>query len=237
MMSKKAKAIKRAKMKAKGSTADIYIYDDIGDSFFGGISAQSFADDLKALGNGITELNVFINSMGGSVFEGLTIYNLLARHQARVNVVIDGMAASIASLIAMAGDHISIAKNAMMMIHKPMGGGIGTADDLREVADALDMVQKQIVNTYVARTGSPEDKIIELVNAETWMASDVAAEWGFVDEVTAAKKLAAFVDVQKHNFKNMPEHLPSAIYTVEPEPKARKKYADILDHQKRQLGL
>ena len=105
-------------IKCKGTMADILIYEDIGDGWLGGISAKTFADELKKLKN-LTQLNVRINSPGGAVFDGLAIYNTLKKHKANVTVSIDGLAASIASVIAMAGDQITMAENALMMIHDP----------------------------------------------------------------------------------------------------------------------
>ena len=227
---------KRAEFIAKGKTADILIYDDIGQDFWGGgISAKQFTDDLKALGN-VTTLNVFINSYGGSVFEGLTIYNQLVRHPATVNVSIDGLAASIASVIAMAGDQITIAENAMMMVHKPYGGGIGTADDLRQVADALDKTESTIVKTYAARSGQGEASVQAMVNAETWLTAEEAIENGLADAIGEAKKMAAYADLSKYNYANVPARLPSAIYTVQPAASqatpGRQKYQKVIDFQK-----
>ncbi len=227
---------KRAKFINKGKSADILIYDVIGeDFFFGGISAKSFSADLKALGD-VNTLNVFINSDGGSVFEGLTIYNQLHRHKATVNVSIDGLAASIASVIAMAGDNIAIAENAMMMIHKPYGGGIGTADDMRTVADALDKVEETLVDTYVARSGADPAEISGMMQAETWMTAADAIDHGLVDEITPAKQMAAYVNIGRYGYRNVPENLTSAIYTVKPAAKRRKEYAKIIELQERSIN-
>lgn len=227
---------KRAKIVNKGKSAEVWIYDDIGEDWFGGISAKAFAEDLRGLKN-VDQITVYINSAGGSVFDGMSIYNQLVRHPAAVNVEIDGLAASIASLIAMSGDSISIAENAMMMIHKPMGGGFGTSEDMRSLADTLDKIQDTLRDTYVARSNADPEKITELIDAETWLSAHEALEYGLVDTVTEAKKIAAFVDVASHNFKNTPEDFPTAIYTVKPEAPNRKKYADVLKAQRQHLQL
>lgn len=219
---------KAAKFTNKGKTAEIWIYDDIGEGFFGGISAKAFAEDMKEI-KSVEQITLYINSAGGSVFEGLSIYNQLVRHPALITVEIDGLAASISSLIAMSGDTINIAENAMMMIHKPLGGVMGTAEDMRSVADTLDKIQETLVETYVARSGQDSSVIQEMVDAETWLTAAEVLEHGLVDNITEAKKLAAYVDVKKHNFRNMPKELPTAIYTVKPEAPLRAKYSKLVD--------
>jgi ATP-dependent Clp protease protease subunit len=114
--------------KAKGKTGDLYIYEDIGSGWFGGIGPNDVKEALDEVGS-VDTLNIYINSPGGSVFDGMAIYNQLKRFAARKVVHIDGIAASIASVIAMAGDEIVCAPNAMMMIHDPFGIAAGTAKD------------------------------------------------------------------------------------------------------------
>ena len=212
----------------KGEAADIYIYEDIGDDWFGGISAKTFKDELAGVKKA-QQLNVFINSAGGNVFDGISIYNQLKRHPANVTVEIDGLAASIASLIAMAGDEIFMAENAMMMVHKPWGGVFGTAEEMRQYADTLDKVQDTLITTYTNRSSTDEKSIRALMDAETWMNAEEAAELGLIDTITEKKQMAAHVDLTKYNFKNVPKELPSALYTVDPERvkdpfELRKKY-------------
>src|SRR5690606_20024488 len=101
----------------------------------------------------VETLNVFINSPGGSVFQGQAIYNILKRQKARVNVYIDGLAASIASVIAMAGDTIFMPKNAMMMVHNPWTFSIGNAQDLRKEADTLDKIRETLIEAYLSKAG------------------------------------------------------------------------------------
>ena len=123
--------------RAQARGAEIVIYDEIG-AF--GIPAKAFLDELKALGP-VAELTVRINSPGGSVFDGVAIYNALKRHDARLTVWIDGIAASIASMIAMAGDEVVMPENAMLMLHDPSGLVMGTAADMRGMAEALDKMK------------------------------------------------------------------------------------------------
>jgi HK97 family phage major capsid protein/ATP-dependent Clp endopeptidase proteolytic subunit ClpP len=185
--------------------AEILLYEQIGVGFWDeGIGAKQFATDLKALGD-LDELDIRINSPGGSVFEGLTIYNLLVQHKAKKTVYIDGLAASIASVIAMAG-RIVMPENATMMIHDPWSGAGGTAEQLRKEADVLDKIKVGIVSAYRNKTGKTDDEIGALMAAETWMNADEALDMGFCDECTKPQKMAAMAfDLSK--FKNVPQQL------------------------------
>lgn len=195
-------------MQAKHGTGEVFIYDDIGGGFFDdGITSKSFAEDLRALGN-VTLLNIFINSPGGSVFHGISIHNQLARHRARKAVHIDGIAASIASVIAMAGDEIAIAANGMMMIHEPFAMAAGTAAEMRKMADSLDKVSETILATYVTRTGAAEGQVAAMMAEETWLNAEEAVELGFADTIGAEVQIAA-MDLAK--FNNVPEALSKAV--------------------------
>lgn len=170
--------------KASGKRGEIFVYDAIGKSYFDdGVSAKSFAESLKSLGN-VQALDLYINSPGGSVFEGVAIYNQLKRFQAQKVVHVDGIAASIASIIAMAGDEINIAANGTMMIHNPWGMAIGGATEMRKQADALDQLRSTLLDTYVARTGSSAKDVGEWMDAETWMTADEAVKRGFATKKT-----------------------------------------------------
>jgi len=203
----KTKQRKWYDLDTNGDDADLLIYDVIGESWDGGISAKQFATDLKALGD-VKNINLHINSPGGLVYEGTTIYNTLVAHPATVNVHIDGMAASIASIIAMAGDHITMADNALMMIHDPWSFVIGNAMDFRKEAAALDKVKSNLVTTYVNRTGIDESDISNMMAAETWLTGDEAVNMGFADEVREGKKIAAHYnrdDLVRLHFNHVPE--------------------------------
>ncbi len=168
----------------KKNSAEITIYGSIGSSWWDeSVSASQFSKDLKELGNDINEITVRINSTGGSVYDGLAIRSLLKNHKAYVTVIVDGLAASIASIIAMAADKLIMAKGSMMMIHNPLSGGWGEAKDLREIADFLDKIRDSLVSVYAARTGKTSEELIELLDAETWMSAEEAVEMGFADEV------------------------------------------------------
>lgn len=167
--------------------ADLFIYDEI--SSWWGVSANDFVRDLQDVE--VKTINLYINSPGGSVFEGYAIYAALVRHSEKngiaINVTIDGWAASIASVIAMAGDKITIGAHAQVMIHEPWGYAIGTAQEMRDEADVLDDLKDTIVDIYVARTDGDRDEITAWVEAETWFKGQAAVDAGFADEVVALK--------------------------------------------------
>jgi ATP-dependent Clp protease, protease subunit len=184
--------------KAENKIGEIAIYDEIG---LWGISAADFIAEVKALGN-VSQINLSINSPGGSVFDGLAIHNALKRHKATVNVTIDGVAASIASVIAMAGDDIAIPDNAFMMVHDPSGFAAGTSKDMRELAEALDKIKTGLISAYAGKTGMDREEIADLMAAETWLTASEAVELGFADRIEEPVRMAASFDLSK--FRNAP---------------------------------
>ena len=186
------------------SEAEVLLYDDIAnfdDDKWGFISAKGLINKIKALGN-IQNITLRINSNGGSVFQAQAMYNFLRTHPANVTVRIDGIAASAASLVAMAGDKIIMPENAMMMIHNPAGGVMGEADEMRDMAEILDKIRDMIVNAYEAKTGQSREKIIDLMNAETWMSATEAHELNFCDEVDKAVEMTMTAGSNGIFFKN-----------------------------------
>lgn len=161
---------------------EIYIYDDIG---MGGIYADEFVQQLNNLGNP-SEIDVRISSRGGSVIEGVAIYAALARHPANIFMHIDGIAASIASLIMLAGNHISISNVSQIMVHQAATIAAGNADDFSSVVEQLNKVDAIIVAEYVRKTGKTTEEIQHLLKNETFMNADEALDLGFVDEVVTA---------------------------------------------------
>lgn len=195
--------------KAKGKEGELYLYGEISSSTWYGdeITPKQFKDDLDALGD-ISALNIYINSPGGDVFAGQAIYTMLKRHPANKTVYIDGIAASIASVIAMAGDKIIIPKNAMMMVHNAWTIVAGNKGHLRKVADDMEKIDASIVATYSAKTGKTDDEITALMDAEKWMNAQEAVDEGFADELEAEKKIAACVTPEiLARYKNPPENL------------------------------
>jgi len=191
---------------AAKKSAEMYIYDDIGDSWFGGLTAKQFKDELKDLGD-VEKIALHINSYGGNVFDGVAIYNLLVNHKATVEVLIDGIAASIASVIAMAGNTIKMAENGMLMIHEAWGMAVGNADEMRRTADSLEKINETIRVTYAKRTGIDDGDLVDMMAAETWMTAQKAKEKGFIDDMQPALEMAAHYDAGKYRFKNVPDDL------------------------------
>jgi ATP-dependent Clp protease, protease subunit len=185
-------------------SAEIYIYDAIGQNPWSeGVTPKDVADLMKKFKD-VKTITVRINSPGGNAFDGQAIYTMLHTSDKKIAVKIDGLAASAAATIAMAGDDIEIAEGAELMIHRAMGGVFGYAPDLRKEADLLDQVSGDIAGIYAARTGQPLETIMDLMEAETWMNADDAKQAGFVTKVTKAKKVAACFDLAKWNYKHAP---------------------------------
>ncbi|WP_439652964.1 ClpP-like prohead protease/major capsid protein fusion protein [Providencia manganoxydans] len=196
-------------MKATSETsADIYIYDEIGGW---GISARRFTEDLISLGN-INHINLHIHSPGGEVFEGIAIYNQLKNHNATITVYIDGLAASMASVIAMVGTEIIMPTNAMMMIHKPWGVSWGDANDMRDYADLLDKVENVLIPAYMEKTGKTKEEIEAMLGEETWLTAEECVEHGFANTVIEpVKAMASLSSKRIEEFKSMPNPLKNSL--------------------------
>ncbi|MFG8169819.1 ClpP-like prohead protease/major capsid protein fusion protein [Pseudomonas aeruginosa] len=184
--------------------AEILLYDEIG---AWGITAQQFARELKALGD-LSLISLRVHSPGGDVFEGTAIYNLLKHHPARVEGYVDGLAASMATVVLMSCDVIHIPENAMMMVHRPWGIQGGEADDMRRYADLLEKIEGTMVAAYMAKTGKSEEDIKALLKAETWMDGREAVEAGFADQLT--EPLAAAAQLTSKRMKEF-AHMPEAL--------------------------
>lgn len=170
----------RMKANETQTEAEITIYAAIGDYWFeDSVSAKSFSDQLKNLPSTITQLNVRVNSPGGDVFDGVTIYNRLKQHKANITVYVDGMAASIASIIALAGDEVIMGEGAQFMVHKPMTGGWGNSIELMDIIDRLDDIEEQMLSIYQRRTGMDRSELKSMLAKETWLDADEAIEFGF----------------------------------------------------------
>lgn len=190
------------KAAAGNDPAELMIYDEIG---MFGVTASQFATDFKALG-AIKQLTLRINSPGGDVFAGNAIFNILDRAKGRglvINVVIDGLAASMASLIAMVGTTVAMPENAMMMIHNPSGGVFGTSEDMKQWAAFLDKLKATMVATYAKKSGMDADDVATLMDEETWLTAEEAVTQGFADLVEKPHALAATYDL--HRYKHPPE--------------------------------
>jgi ATP-dependent protease ClpP protease subunit len=187
-------------------TAELFIYGEIG-GWWDGPDTTALVQEIAALK--ADQITVRINSPGGSVFDGVAIYNALAQHPAEVIVKIEGVAASIASVIAMAGDKIMIGEAANIMIHKPWSLVVGDAASMRKEADILDQLEGGLLDIYASRTGVDMKHLSDWIAAETWFRGQQAVEEGFADEIIPAKtKKAQAARSQIYAmFKNAPADL------------------------------
>lgn len=174
---------------AAEKSASIAIRGYIGDW---GVNDQDFSRDIESLGE-VENLSVSINSRGGDIVQALSIFNILRNHRAHVTVRVDGVAASSASIIAMAADEIVMPANTLMLVHRPLIDGWITAgeDDLRALADDLAVFQGALVETYKARTGKSEDELKTLLAEDRWMTAEEAVELGFADRVEELNRPSA----------------------------------------------
>ena len=193
-------------IKAAGENeVELLIYGDIGESWWGdSVTAKEVAEQLAELD--VDTIVVRINSYGGSVSDGLAIFNVLRNHKATINVRIDGVAVSIASLIAMAGDTVSMSENAIFMVHAPWGGAVGNSKEMREYADMLDIYAKAMSSSYVRKTGQDNEVIMDLLTdgEDHWYTAAEASEFGYVDEIIE-EEMAAAAGFDKSKF------IPSAL--------------------------
>lgn len=192
-----------AAAKAAGEPETLSIYDEIG---FWGVQAKDFRTSLAAVKS--SSISVEINSPGGDVFAGLAIYNMLKASGKEIVVKVMGVAASAASLIAMAGDKIQMPKNTMMMIHNPWSIAMGNAEELREQADTLEKIGNSLLGTYMAKTGMAEDEMKAMLAKDTWLTADEALEMGFATEITDEIKVKAAFDLDR---ADLPANVKAAL--------------------------
>ena len=179
-----------------GETADIYIFDEIGTY---GVTAQDFISEIKGLKD--MPINLRINSLGGDVFDGMAMYNVIKRREAKTTVYIEGIAASIATIIALGADEVIMAENSLFMIHNAWGGTSGEAKDMRKTAETLDKITSELTDIYVKKTGLSFEAIADMMDEETWLNAEEAFALGFIDTISDSIKVAAKYDVSK--FKNI----------------------------------
>ncbi len=226
------------RMSADTNTAELLLYGEIAserswlDDSDSGIYADEFVQDLQALGN-VSQITCRINSIGGDIFAAIAIYTQLKTHAARIVCIIDGLAASAATLIVMAGDEIQMPIGAMQMIHDPLTClcGIYNAEDLEKIGETLDTIKESIVAIYADRTGQSENKISALMSEEAWLTTDEAVKLGFCDTILLAavqvemRGKVLYMNNVKHDlskFKNVPKmkttSKPDPDDTGEPDP-------------------
>jgi len=191
------------------TTAEILIYDQIGEDFFSeGVTAKSFTEELNKLPKSIKQIDLRVNSPGGSVFDGVSIYQRIKDHPAKVTAYVDGIAASIASIIIMAADEIIISDGGMIMIHRPMSGVFGNAGEMERMIDILDKIENQMLSIYAKKTGLSRAELSKMLSDETWMTAEESIGFKFADKKFEAKDtlhlVASAVEGTKW-FKNKPK--------------------------------
>lgn len=178
-------------MEQTGEVANVNIYGDISSyEYDGAVSLRSLSAELEKL-TGVSRINVYVNSYGGEVAEGLAIYNALKRHKAKVVTYCDGFAASIASVIFMAGDERIMNDSSLLMIHNAWSYCAGNADELRKQADDLEKITQASVIAYKAHSTLTEEEIKALMDAETWILPEEAISYGFATSIEKTEKAAA----------------------------------------------
>lgn len=208
--------------KAGKKEADVFIYDVVG---IWGVSANEFVRELNNLD--VKTINLRINSPGGNVFDGVAIFNALIKHDAYVKTHIEALAASISSIIALAGDEVEIAENAFYMIHNPYTWAMGDAESMRKTARMLDKVTDSLIKTYTNKTGKSAEEVKQLMDDETWFTSDEAKAAGFADSITDEEEVEAAFDLSV--FNNVPEHVYNSLKASKPSPRK-------LEHVLREAG-
>jgi ATP-dependent Clp endopeptidase proteolytic subunit ClpP len=180
--------MKKMKLESNPEKKEITMRGFIGD-YENGISADDFRDVLaEHAGQDVT---IYLNSEGGSVTDGLSIFNAIASHDGKVTVHIDALAASIATVIAMAASTVKINSNGKFMIHRCWAAAVGNCQDFRSMADVMDLLDKDIAASYSEKTGKPESEMLALMDAETWMDAETALAAGFIDEIVEVKSKSA----------------------------------------------
>lgn len=217
-------------MRALGNgVGELRIYGPVGDSWFEeSVTPAQIWRELEAMGD-VNLINVYINSPGGSVFDGMTIVNQLQRHPAKIHTYVEGLAASMASVIAICGDKRYMYDSAMIMIHNPTSGAYGEADYLRNIAAMLEKITDTAANMYVKKSGQELSTVLDMMKKETWMTGAEALALGFVDEmietVAAAASLEAARGFDFNNYHNVPAALKgqTAKQTLNPKLNTRKE--------------
>lgn len=228
--------LKWLKVENKSGKGELYLYGDIVTEawYDSDVAPKSVKAEIDKLSDA-SEIDIYINSPGGEVFAGMAIYNMLKRIDAKKRVFVDGVAASIASVIAMAGDELHIPANAMFMIHNPSAVAWGESDDLRKMADALDKVKETIVAVYKGKVSTSEEELSSLMDDETWMTGEEAFAYGFADVLNEPIAMAA--SVNKHDVLNViTQRYKKAPKIEEQQNTAAKLPAEPKDHTEKVMA-
>ncbi len=186
-----------------GDRPAVYLYGDIGDEY-GGITSDQFRKELAQIPTK-EPIDVHIHSDGGSFFDGVAMHSQLAQRKGAVSVIVDGLAASAASLVAMAGKTITMAKHSWMMIHEANGAMRGRARDFRAAADRLEATNAEIMSIYKNRWQGTEDALRAALDSETWLDAGAAMAAGLADSIGNEMAIAAHVDTSKFPYANVPQ--------------------------------
>ncbi len=226
------------KQSANQNEADVFIFGEIVSFKWDDTdtTAASFQKDLKALGE-VDQINLHINSPGGSVFEGIAIGNMLKQHKARVVAHVDALAASIASVIVASCDEVIMPENSMLMIHNPWIISMGNAKELRKQADDLDKIAESSVVTYLAKAGEKltEEKIKQIMDEETWLSAQEAYNYGLCDVVESANQVAASISQKLFEmYQKVPEKL---LDSKQENTRDQEEIEKIVEHAKQNKAL
>ena len=226
------------KQSTNQNEADVFIFGEIVSFKWDDTdtTAASFQKDLKELGE-VSQINLHINSPGGSVFEGIAIGNMLRQHKARVVAHVDALAASIASVIVASCDEVIMPENSMLMIHNPWTISMGIAKELRKQADDLDKIAESSVVTYLAKAGEKltEEKIKQIMDEETWMSAQEAYNYGLCDVVESANQVAASISQKLfETYQKVPEKL---LDSRQEDSRDQEKIEKIVEHAKQNKAL
>ncbi|MFP3768568.1 Clp protease ClpP [Enterococcus faecium] len=226
------------KQSTNQNEADVFIFGEIVSFKWDDTdtTAASFQKDLKELGE-VSQINLHINSPGGSVFEGIAIGNMLRQHKARVVAHVDALAASIASVIVASCDEVIMPENSMLMIHNPWTISMGNAKELRKQADDLDKIAESSVVTYLAKAGEKltEEKIKQIMDEETWISAQEAYNYGLCDVVESANQVAASISQKLfETYQKVPEKL---LDSRQENSRDQEKIEKIVEHAKQNKAL
>lgn len=213
------------KITDNGSRVSVDLYGVIGDEY-GGITADSFRKELAQI-PAKTPIDVHIHSDGGSFFDGVAMHSQLKQRKGDVHVIVDGLAASAASLVAMAGKTITMAKHSWMMIHEANGIMRGRASDFRAAAERLEATNREIMSIYSGRWKGTEDDLRNALDVETWYSADDSVGAGLADNVSDSLAIAACLDQSKFTYKNVPQLLLDAKLRCPEREKAAEVIAEL----------
>ena len=203
-----------------GDRPAVYLYGVIGDEY-GGITSDDFRKELAQIPSK-QAIDLHIHSDGGSFFDGVAMHSAISQRKGAVNVVVDGLAASAASLVAMAGDSITMAKHSWMMIHEAHGAMRGRAADFRTAADRLDATNGEIMSIYANRWKGSSEELRAALDAETWLDAEQSVAMGLADNVGESLSIAACID-RTFGYK----HAPDALLRAEMSPAMQAREAKL----------